>query len=337
MHLVNKTPFEVASLPMICHEDNNHIVVIIKGTFNIGATDGETRLADNQIPILYEDIYWGEANESSLRFEADIAITKPGTDIVLIGNARSPGGPVRRLNVSLLAGTLRKVVTVTGNRYWEKQAGGWQMTHPEPFESMPLVYENAYGGEHAETEQDEAPELDQRNPVGKGYLKKKFRSSIEGVPLPNLEYPNQLISKPTEQPEPASFGFVARNWLPRRLLLGTYDKTWEENRSPLLPMDFNPASYAAASAGLCSENFFIGGEQVLIENVSVNGPVKFSLPHKDIVVVSYINGQRTEHQAVMDTVVMEPDRQRVIISWRVAIPTHWNLSLVEWVKVQEGS
>jgi hypothetical protein len=243
---------------------------------------------------------------------------------------------VKRLNVGLMVGPLKKVVTVTGDRYWEKQKVGWQVTQPEPFESMPLVYENAYGGKSLGEKEDEPPELDQRNPVGKGYMKKKMRSGIDRVPLPNLEFPDQLVSKPTDRPEPASFGFVARNWLPRRLLLGTYDETWEKQRNPLLPSDFNPSSFAAASAGLCSDGFLTGGEQVIVENASVHGRVAFCLPHKQISVVSLINGRREEHQACMDTVVIEPDRSRVIVSWRVAIPIHWNQSMVEWIRVLGG-
>ena len=323
-------------MPMICHEDNNHVLVIVKGTFSFRASDENTLPSKYQIPVLHEDIFWGEPGETSLRFESDIAITKPGTDVALIGNARSGKGPVRRLNVNLMVGPLKKVVTVTGDRYWQKQGSSWQMTHPEPFESIPLVYENAFGGACIGTEEEELPEFDQRNPVGKGYIKKKSQPNVEQVPMPNLELPDQLISKPTDKPEPASFGFVARNWLPRSLRMGTYDKDLEEQRNPLLPSDFDPSSYSAASPGLCSDGFLEGGEQVIIENVSVDGPVNFNLPQREIVVVSFIKGQRAEHQACMDTVVIEPERHRVIVSWRVAIPCHWNLSMVECIKVQEG-
>lgn len=335
MQLVNRSRFQALALPAICHEDKNHIVVIVKGTFNIEPAEQRVSLSKQQAEILLKDEYWGEPGKFSLKYEADIALSKPGTDVILIGKAQSTRGAVRQLDVSLSAGPLQKVVRVFGSRYWEKTTTGWSMTDPEAFESLPLVYEFAYGGENPGTKEGERPEFYQANPVGKGYVSSKSPDTNERIPLPNLELPEQLISSFKNHPEPAGFGAVARNWEPRSLLMGTYDQEWEENRNPLLPQDFDPASFSAASAGLCSKEHFSGGEQVIINNASAAGQMNFTLPTDRILAICSIDSKHTEHHLVMDTVVIEPQRNKLTITWRVAIPCHWNLAMVEWVKVLE--
>lgn len=336
MHLINQTSFKVVALPMVCHEDDHHVVVIIKGSFDTGDSDKGAMVSEKQAEICLEDVYWGEPGKFSLKYETDTAISKPGTDVVLIGKARSQRGQVKQLDVNLSVGALRKTVRVFGNRYWERSATGWSMTEPEPFESLPLVYEYAYGGTDPWQEQDDPPSTYMLNPVGQGFAGKKSHQATDKIPLPNLELPDQLISDIRQQPKPAGFGFVARNWEPRSLMMGTYDEAWEKQRNPLLPADFNPASYAAASQGLSADHHFSGGETVSIDNVSPNGQINFQLPQRRIKVVSYINQSRVEHEPLMDTVVIEPHRNRVMISWRIAIRCHWNLSMIEWIKVLEA-
>jgi len=335
MHLINQSPFQAMAIPAICHEDNHHVVVVIKGTFGIGRPEAGVFVANKQVEINLEDVYWGEPGKFSLKYESDLAISKPGTDVALIGKAWSKRGPVRQLDVSLTVGSLHKVIRVFGNRNWERAGTSWKMTPPEPFESMPLVYEFAYGGTDPWRKPDDPPDTDMRNPVGRGYAGKYSQRVTNQIRLPNLELPEQLISDIRQRPEPAGFGFVARNWLPRSSLLGTYDKDWEEHRNPLLPTDFDPMSYSAASQELRSDQFFTGGEQVVIDNVSAHGQLNFKLPENRLKVITYINEQRTEHATNMDTVIIEPGRNRVVLTWRVAIPCHWNISMIEWIKVME--
>ncbi|NNK99759.1 MAG: DUF2169 domain-containing protein, partial [Xanthomonadales bacterium] len=230
MHLINQTPFQTLALPSVCHEDNHYVVVIVKGSFNTSNPDEGVFVASKQAKINLEDVYWGEPGKFSLKYEADSAISKPGTDVALIGKAGSPKGNARQLDVSLAIGGLQKTIRVFGNRYWEKSSVGWKMTSPEPFESLPLVYEYAYGGTDPWQPPDSVPETDRRNPIGRGYAGKKSHQATDRIPVPNLELPDQLISDISQRPEPAGFGFIARNWEPRSLLMGTYDEAWQQDR-----------------------------------------------------------------------------------------------------------
>jgi hypothetical protein len=329
MHLVNDTRFPACALPLICHRDAHHLMVAVKGTFRIDGAEPVTP-AEEQAPLHMEDVYWGEPAASSLRYEADTALTKLGTDVVLIGSARS-GAPVRQLDVGLRIGALQKIVRVYGNRWWQKAGDGWRLTAPEPFVAMPLVYENAYGGADPTGETAASYES---NPVGKGFLP-DGNAAIDAVPAPNLELPDQPVGNIADRPPPAGFGFVARHWPPRRLLMGTYDDAWSKERNPLLPSDFDERSYTAASTGLAADGFLVGGERVLIVNASERPRLEFALPSLGFDVVTYIDGERAVHGMNMDTVVVEPDAGTVTVTWRASVECHWNLARVEWIKVAE--
>ncbi len=82
---------------------------------------------------------------------------------------------------------------------------------------MPLVYERAFGGVDQKSKH---PERDWYwpNPVGTGFA--VSRDNLSGVPLPNVEYPDQLITSWNDRPKPAGFGAVAAHWQPRVGLAG---------------------------------------------------------------------------------------------------------------------
>jgi hypothetical protein len=331
MHVLNETPFEVCALPLLAQDDAQHVMVAAKGTFAIPAARRPLELVDEQSPLHLKDVYWGEPNDSSLKYEADTALRKPGTDVALIGSAHSPAAPATQLDVGIRIGHLQKIVRVFGNRYWRKIDGGrWVLSRPEPFQSLPLLYENAYGGA------DPSSGLRyETNPVGKGFVGDEGPGGADIFPAPNIERPDQLIVRLEDRPEPAGFGFIARHWMPRRPLCGTYDEAWAEERSPLLPADFDERSQSAASPGLRTDTFLEGGEPVVVVNASAAGRLEFSLPARRLGVAALVAGQRTVHDMHLDTVVIEPDAGRATLTWRTDIPCHWNLAMVEWVKITE--
>ncbi len=76
---------------------------------------------------------------------------------------------------------------------------------------MPLVYERAYGGVDAKSE-DYDKDWDWRNPVGTGYAISSHNAA--GLCLPNIEDPNDLIRSWKDRPAPAGFGPVASRQRP---------------------------------------------------------------------------------------------------------------------------
>lgn len=333
MHLANKTPFQVLAFPTVCQNDNNHLIVIVKATFDIDNRKQFLNTSDQQQDIFLADQYWGDATDSSLRYEADIALIKPQTDVAVNATAYPENGSARVMDASISIGSMKKIVRVFGHRQWEKVGGGYQISAPQTFDNIPLLYENAYGGGSPDARDDEVRVADQRNPVGKGYIASESKFPPEDYALPNLENPDNLIQNWRDQPEPWGLGFIARHWLPRKTFTGSYDSDWERNRKPLLPRDFEDRAHNAASYGLAAEQYLEGGEVVKLTNLSQAGPLSFSLPKYGISIESHIKNQSNYRQAILDTVVIEPDDKRVCMTWRTSFQVHWNLSMISWIKV----
>src|SRR5882724_6958134 len=114
--------------------------VVVKAVFQLSG--GAPIPNDEQAPILERD-----ANTEDGYMEGDLALGKSGLDVIVLGNAHAPrGGPVREMSVEIRVGSRGTSYTVSGERLWTKQTPGWKATDPLPFESMPLGFEQAFGG-----------------------------------------------------------------------------------------------------------------------------------------------------------------------------------------------
>jgi hypothetical protein len=66
MELINATKFQAAYTMGTDPTAREHIVVAIKGTFAFPERDGEVcPLADEQVPLVMADEYWGEPGHSA--------------------------------------------------------------------------------------------------------------------------------------------------------------------------------------------------------------------------------------------------------------------------------
>ena len=146
LQLKNSTPFE-ATISLFPNEKGiDTLYVVVKATFSINP---KSEIAEEQKPIVMADEYWGEPGESSLKYASELHLTKPSTDIVMIGEACARDKrSVTQLDVSLAVANRRKTIRVFGDRRWGAGLLGLSMTPPIPFESMPLIYERAFGGFH---------------------------------------------------------------------------------------------------------------------------------------------------------------------------------------------
>ena len=330
----NRTGFVVGIAPSLDKDGFDHAAVIVKATFELGPSSGEARVAERQVPLAAGDLFHGEPACSSIRHESDYCPTKPGTDLVLVGHARA-AQPVTGLDVSLSAGPLRKTVRIFGDRCWFRTAGGWAISDPLPFSSMPLRYERAFGGIDDSDPDPAHRGGEERNPVGTGYCVTERAERLEGLRLPNLEDPSALVARPTDTPPPAGFGFIGRHWLPRRRYAGTYDDAWLAERCPLLPLDFDERYFNAAPAELTAVGHFVGGEPVVVQGVRAEGALGFTIPKRRLLVATTIKAVRTEHVPVLDTVVIEPDELRLVLTYRVTVPCPQSLLYLDAVDVSE--
>ena len=316
LQLVNRSPFEplITVLPDATGVDTLHVVV--RATFNLRP---EPSVATEQLAPVAADVYSGDPADSSPISVSEIHTGKPGTDVVLIGTALPPGGaPVTMMDVALSVADRRKVVRVFGDRVWKHGMLGTSISPPESFSAMPLVYERAFGGVHVTD--DGTVDAAVQNPVGRGFTGPRTGKELVGQPLPNLEDPGALIAAPKDRPTPASFGFIAPTWEPRRGFAGTYDEAWEKSRAPFLPDDFDPRYLNAAHPDLAFDRFLEGGEAVRVDGLTGGHSLAFSLPVCAFDIQVAIASRIARPRANLETVLIEPDENRLSLTFRAMEP-----------------
>lgn len=318
--LDNRTPFPAERTWTRDRSGAEIWLVAVKCTFDI-KPNGTTEIAQDQPPVMMapEHINPAEPAKSSLRYDMDLVRTKTTTDVVVLGHAYAPHGkPVSEIDVGVRVGPMQKRLGVTGDRVWR----GRTPTMPLPFIKMPLVYERAYGGFDAESMNTQRPQWDVRNPVGTGFALSASR--IDGLRLPNIEYPDKLITKWNDRPVPAGLGPLCAHWQPRASFTGTYDDKWLQERFPLLPLDFDDRYYQCAPPDQQTPQFLKGGEPASLINLTPGGELRFELPRVFLGFETFFyTGERQLHdRPKLHTVIIEPDFPRVSLVWHTALPCH---------------
>lgn len=319
LHTKNRTPFEVAVFPFQTPDSRDHAAAIVKGTFVATPGSAELSVAPEQQAIRHGAAYVGEPGTSSVRYESDMWPPKPATDIALVGHAYAPSSGASELDMTLSVGSVQKAVRVFGDRVFYEAASGIGISSPRPFTAMPIVYERAFGGADDSADDPADHAFEERNHVGVGFVAPKSNKKLDGLPAPNIEDPRQLLTRPKDRPPPAGFGFIAPQWAPRVGLGGTFDQAWRAERAPLLPLDFDPHFYLAAHPDLRAPRMR-GGEPVTVTHAMPGGGTwSFTLPRRQPRVGATIKNVETWYDATLDTVLIEPDEGRVVLTWRAAI------------------
>lgn len=325
-----------------------HILsVLLKRTYDIVPSGVCTR-APSDRPLNAGDIFWGDPMNSTVRYESDFIPFKLGTDVVLNGRVYAPGGtPATSCLVSLRVAGKLKQVRVIGNRVAKHvKDGAPSFTEPEPFTTMNLRYELAYGG--IDVYSDKAiPYPYPRNPLGRGLAVKNLEQSVDNLALPNIEDPDDLLtperlcvdeySRWERQPLPAGLGWVQKTWLPRAQLAGILpaDRALEQELrqayAKLVPSDQRDAYlknglpdmdfrfFNGASPGLAFP-YLRGGEEIATANLSPEGIVFFHLPHDLPRLGLDIGFDMQEPEVVMHTVMIRMEERQVDLVWRGAVP-----------------
>jgi hypothetical protein len=221
---------------------------------------------------------------------------------------------VRELEVDLAVGTLRKKLRVIGDR--QRLLGGVH-TRPDSFKRMPIVYERAFGGSDLRSRHPRRHKIYAQNPVGVGHRGVASADPEVKSALPNIE---RAVSHSTRVSDaPAGFGVIGRGWSPRRELAGTYDETWVKTQWPLPPRDFDPRHNQCAPPDQQSRTLR-GGEDVRLVHMTLEREWRFLLPRLDVPVRLYFNDRLVTRQLEIDTVVIDAEQRRVLVSARVAFP-----------------
>lgn len=322
---------------------------LVKCTYEIGAD----RLVRGAVEPLYHDI---RSADTRPRWSpgSDFWATKLQTDVAVRGSAYGPDGrSVRSRQIAVHVGDRSKFITVFGDRAVEwRSRGDIRFSAPAPFTEMPIVWSNAYGGWDPRTPLDEDPttietlarlEMDHpgmypRNPFGKGYV--VVDAPCEGIALPNLEDPAQLLTPETlvvgdpalwyRQPLPACFEFTNAFMFHRLCLLGGEawfhpppDAPLAEIAYGVLPPDFHalretqehePMALQEGALGLIFDPL-ASGTPIAVEGMHPErSRVEFRVPEPPELQIR-VDGEVYPASPELTNVLIEPDRARVSLTW----------------------
>ncbi|MCL1029176.1 DUF2169 family type VI secretion system accessory protein [Serratia silvae] len=339
MFFNNTTPYSVDWSPGFDKNGREQLVVIIKVTWELPHSGQDLVLADMQTPLIEADISTGKPGFSATLYEGDYATFKPCCDVLVNGCAYSPSDrPVKEVPVLLQVNNqnntlLSKGFMVKGDRYWEPGVISFRPSSQQPFTKMPVSYDNAFGG--IDNTKLTHPYFYQDNPVGRGYSHHKTK--LAGTLLANTEEIGNPIRTPGGHYRPMALGAVGRSWPIRSRYAGTYDDHWIQNIMPFCPDDFDYRFFQSTPPDQ-QIPYPQGGEIVSLLNFSQNAVLKFKLPQQKIPVIFIPHvGSDKQLQSMVDTILIEPELGRVVMTSRAVLPIKKSLHEIKEVIVGEMS
>jgi hypothetical protein len=237
-------------------EGRRRIGLVLKRTYifqNGGGCDVAEE--DRQEPLSSEEVPYEELEPprvSPVRLDNDMFAFRPKTDLVVQGSAYTYFSGVSMTHVSVRIGNFQRAIRVYGDRPLIRGLdGSLQFGPAEPFDSMPVRYDRAYGGvdvtallrrpapkmlrELAQVVPELPVDTDTpfhyaRNPCGRGFLIHDDEESLAAVQVPNLEFPFDWITPErlatgsvhgwVNAPLPAAMDWQSAGWFPRIAYLG---------------------------------------------------------------------------------------------------------------------
>jgi hypothetical protein len=321
--------------------------VLLKRTYDIKPAAHATR-SEITRPFVRVDEYYGDGDPewSTVKHEADFAAYKIATDVVVIGKAFAPKGePVPQTEVGVQIDTYRKTLRVTGDRHClfrPNAAPGF--SDPVPFTEMPIEYDRAYGGQDLLSD-PKAPFYYPRNDRGIGVVLRNTKETVEGLALPNIEDPADLLTPDrvafehperwSGQPLPDGLGWFQRTWYPRCSFTGAVpayldiDSVLREESLGLVPKgqaalsrqfrlpSFDLRFNNGASRGLVLP-FLSGNESIRLTNLTSGGSLTLQLPDETPSMMLDIGLGENELNPCIHTVCLRVEEMQIDIVWRGA-------------------
>lgn len=330
-------------------EGNPVFSLLVKRTYDILPNAPAAR-AEADLPLTAIDKYWdmGDPQTSTVQFESDLAPFKPLTDVVFVGKAVSQGGrPVTAMDVGLqVEGSGSKIIRVLGDRRCLAKGGRLVFTEPKPFTEMDLRYDFAYGGKDKKS-LPEGPFHYPRNDMGRGLLLKWRKDLEEGIELPNIEDPSDMLTPEglllmlpeawPRAPMPQGLGWFPRTGYPRAFYAGAvppYVETgtltkeeflgliWKDHivlaRKSKLP-GFHVRFLQGASQGLAMP-YLKGDEAIRLRGLTPEGMLRFLLPGDRPEMQLDIGKGLRDLDPVLHTVQIRGEERQVDLVWRGALP-----------------
>lgn len=322
MEVVNTTECLVEWTVGFQKDGREFVLVVAKSTYGLPPDGEEAELAAEQDPVVLADEFTGDPGLTAVTAESDFAHHKLNCDVLLVGSAYAPRGePCKGVRVGLHVGSISKRIDVMGDRFWEARGtGGASPTPPQPFTNKAITYDIAYGGESRSDARPDEVRTYLENPIGVGFYPLESDSELDGKPLACTQEPGTPADARKGRFRPMAFSPVGRNFKDRAAFAGTYDEAWQKNQAPFFPDDFDYRHFQAAPP----DQQMPYPQELLeftLENLTPDGLRRFRIPYEEIPVMVFPHGaDAQQHVFSLDTVMIEPDRERVSLVRRLSVP-----------------
>jgi hypothetical protein len=317
-------PGRYSGFPIRDTHGREHLVLVVKVTFAVDP-GGRVELADDGPAPYACDEFWGEdPTKSGIRRPSDLALEKPGTEVLLVGSAHARTPRDTHADVRLTVGPIDKTVRAFGLRVWQRGEGGVVPGAARPMlDPVPLVWELAFGGMDLSDPSD--PRSEPRNTIGRGIARDP--ATLVNQAASQLELPGRSFR------EPAGFGPIHRHWQPRVAFAGTYDQAWMDEKMPALPDDFDPRYNLSAQHDQWSPAPLRGDEAITVTGATAAGAWRIALPRLAIGFSSRVAGKTRSHRTHLDTILVDADLGRVELTWRASFPTPPKYEQIEKIEI----
>lgn len=337
MKLVNETRFQTGWNMGFRPDGREVVVVVAKGTYELRPSDPRgVQLADEQEPLIESDKFGANPAFDAPVCENDFALFKPMCDVLVDARAYAPHAqPCERVHVGLRVASCVKSFAVVGRRIWLRTQRSTHATNPIPFLVQPISYDMAYGGTDTDPHNPANARSYLTNPAGTGF--RVFPDNIDQTPLPTTEELGNPVMSLTANYRPMALGPIGRHWEPRFRLAGTYDRKWQEEKLPFLPDDFS-YFYFQATAPDQQIPYPTGGEPIELLNLSKDGRIHSAIPREGVYVTFVTKaGDVAPTAANLDTIWIDPEKSRLVMTWRCTRALDRNLFELREMVVEQST
>jgi uncharacterized protein YjbI with pentapeptide repeats len=270
------------------------MTIVVRATYAV-ADDGTLTVVDDPTKLrpLCGGTYRDDDDEmiGGCLTPSDFADFKPRAEVLLRGSCHPPKRGMRECGVMVKVGTWSKALRVMGRQVW----GAAQ---PNEIETMPLDWENAYGGFNYPN-----------NPVGRGF---------ETNEMPTVAHARDVLRR-GDPLASASFLPVNPRWPERAVKRGQeYGREYVATRAPFYPVDFDWTFFLEALPDQWLPGYLKGDEEVVFHNLHPRTAILGTkLPGVRVRTFAR-DDARTFREAPMflDTLFADLDAARIELTWR---------------------
>ena len=302
MDLINKTRYAAKLAATVIDDERNMASLIVKAHFSI----------NNHTLMPLDEQNWPIGQPVKTKFgdfDEDSPYRKQGVDVMLLGKAYpSSGGISNKAQFELHVGELVYCIDILGDRRWIHNGEELVPSEPEPFESIPLTWEYAYGGKCL-VETGELPY--HANPFGRGfYLDAEI---AENGLLANLEDPNNRVTRWEDQPQPKGVAPLSRESSLRIMNSAEFDL----DTMPPRIKKFKPSYFNNANPELILAKPPSAGTLIRAQGVTPGGgELAFKLPDGTFHLYVQLSDRSYMFPCHLDNIVLLTEHKQVLLGFR---------------------